>query len=147
MSKFNEVNGKIADGVTDAYRKIESGVVGGYKAIENGVVGGYKKIESGAVNTFNKVSDKFIGEFFTHDGETVEEAKKAISEFPGVKLYDDAANDIYPMPLVTSDQDIVYVGRIRDDLIDEKGLTLWCCGDQIRKGAATNAVQIAQLFV
>ena len=80
MSKFNEVNGKIADGVTDAYRKIESGVVGGYKAIENGVVGGYKKIESGAVNTFNKVSDKFIGKFFTHDGETVEEAKKRLSK-------------------------------------------------------------------
>ena len=48
--------------------------------IEDGVVGGYKKIESGAVNTFNKVSDKFIGEFFTHDGETVEEAKKRLSK-------------------------------------------------------------------
>ena len=51
------------------------------------------------------------------------------------------------MPLDTSDQDIVFVGRIRDDLTDEKGLSLWCCGDQIRKGAATNAIQIAELLV
>ena len=48
----------------------------------------------------------------------------------------------YPTPLEVSDQDKVYVGRIRDDLTSENGLTLWCCGDQIRKGAATNAVQI-----
>lgn len=77
---------------------------------------------------------------------SVEEAKKAIEAFEGAKLYDDAKADVYPMPLVTSDQDLVYVGRIRKDLIAENGLSLWCCGDQIRKGAATNAVQIAQLF-
>ena len=51
------------------------------------------------------------------------------------------------MPIVTSDQDIVYVGRIRRDLINENGITLWCCGDQVRKGAATNAVQIALKLV
>lgn len=51
------------------------------------------------------------------------------------------------MPLDTSDQDDVFVGRIRRDLVSENGLTLWCCGDQIRKGAATNAVQIAELLV
>ena len=51
---------------------------------------------------------------------------------------------VFVMPLVTSDQDIVYVGRIRKDLTDENGLNIWCCGDQVRKGAATNAVQIAQ---
>ena len=51
----------------------------------------------------------------------------------------------YPTPLDTSDQDTVFVGRVRRDLIDEeRGLSLWCCGDQIRKGAATNAVQIAE---
>ena len=49
--------------------------------------------------------------------------------------------------LDTSDQDLVYVGRIRPDLSDENGLCLWCCGDQIRKGAATNAVQIAELLI
>ena len=85
--------------------------------------------------------------FTTERPVSVEEASNAIAGAEGVKLYDDAKNDIYPMPLVTSDQDLVYVGRIRKDLISENGLTLWCCGDQIRKGAATNAVQIAQLFV
>ena len=51
------------------------------------------------------------------------------------------------MPIVTSDQDLVYVGRIRKDLIHENGTTLWCAGDQVRKGAATNAVQIALVLV
>ena len=51
------------------------------------------------------------------------------------------------MPLDTSDQDIVYVGRIREDLTDERGLTLWCCGDQILRGAALNAVKIMRLFM
>ena len=53
------------------------------------------------------------------------------------------------MPLDTSDQDLIFVGRIRNDISkdDNKSLTLWCCGDQVRKGAATNAVQIAQLFI
>ena len=68
----------------------------------------------------------------------------------GVKLVDDPATQQYPMPLDTTDQDLVYVGRIRQDISAPEGvnsLTLWCCGDQIRKGAATNAVQIAQLLV
>ena len=78
---------------------------------------------------------------------SVEEARAAIAEAPGCKLCDDLENKVYPMPLDTSDQDIVFVGRIRDDLTDEKGLTLWCCGDQIRKGAATNAIQIAELLL
>ena len=78
---------------------------------------------------------------------TVEQARKAIAEAPGCKLVDDLANKRYPMPLETSDQDIVFVGRIRPDLTDENGLCLWCCGDQVRKGAATNAVQIAELLV
>jgi aspartate-semialdehyde dehydrogenase len=51
------------------------------------------------------------------------------------------------MPLLTSDQDLVYVGRIRKDLLNENGISLFCCGDQVRKGAATNAIQIAELFV
>ena len=78
---------------------------------------------------------------------SVEEARAAIAAAPGCRLVDDLENKAYPMPLDTSDQDIVFVGRIRDDLTDEKGLTLWCCGDQIRKGAATNAIQIAELLV
>jgi aspartate-semialdehyde dehydrogenase len=51
------------------------------------------------------------------------------------------------MPLETSGQDIVYVGRIRKDLTNPNGIQLWCCGDQVRKGAATNAIQIAELLV
>ncbi|NMA94190.1 MAG: aspartate-semialdehyde dehydrogenase [Clostridiales bacterium] len=77
----------------------------------------------------------------------VEEARKAISKAPGCKLADDLGAGIYPMPLDTSDQDLVFVGRIREDLTDERGLNLWCCGDQVRKGAATNAVQIAELLI
>jgi len=78
---------------------------------------------------------------------SVEEAREAIANAPGCKLMDDLENKVYPMPLETSDQDIVFVGRIRDDLTSENGLTLWCCGDQIRKGAATNCIQIAELLV
>ena len=51
------------------------------------------------------------------------------------------------MPLDTSNQDIVFVGRIRPDLTNPNGICLWCCGDQVRKGAATNAIQIAELLV
>lgn len=78
---------------------------------------------------------------------SVEEAKAAIAAAPGCRLVDDPANKRYPMPLETSDQDIVFVGRIRRDLTNPNGLTLWCCGDQVRKGAATNTVQIAELLL
>ena len=82
----------------------------------------------------------------TEDKVSVEDAKRAIADFPGAVLLDDAANDLYPTPLLTSDQDLVYVGRVREDLTNG-GIALWCCGDQIRKGAATNAVQIAELLL
>ena len=78
---------------------------------------------------------------------SVKEAQEAIAKAPGCKLVDDLAKKEYPMPLDTSDQDIVFVGRIRPDLTDDNGLCLWCCGDQVRKGAATNAIQIAELLV
>ena len=78
---------------------------------------------------------------------TVAEAREVIAKAPGCKLVDDLANKQYPMPLDTTDQDIVFVGRIRRDLTDPNGLCLWCCGDQVRKGAATNAIQIAELLV
>ncbi len=73
--------------------------------------------------------------------------RAAIANAPGAKLYDEPSKKIYPMPLLTSNQDIVYVGRIRRDLVNENGINLWCCGDQVRKGAATNAVQIAELLI
>ena len=78
---------------------------------------------------------------------TVEQAREVLKDAPGVKLVDDLKNKQYPMPLDTSNQDIVFVGRIRPDLTDDNGLCLWCCGDQVRKGAATNAIQIAELLV
>ena len=78
---------------------------------------------------------------------TVEQAREVIAKAPGCKLVGDLANKRYPMPLETSDQDIVFVGRIRPDLTDDNGLCLWCCGDQVRKGAATNAIQIAELLI
>ncbi len=77
---------------------------------------------------------------------SVEEAKEAIRAYPGCRLIEDYEGRCYPTPLDTSGQDLVWVGRVREDLTDEKGLTLWCCGDQIRKGAAANAVQILKLF-
>ena len=78
---------------------------------------------------------------------SVAQAREVLAKAPGVKLVDDLANKQCPMPLETSGQDIVYVGRIRPDLINPNGICLWCCGDQVRKGAATNAVQIAELLV
>ena len=78
---------------------------------------------------------------------TVEQVREAIANAPGCKLVDDLKNKQYPMPLDTSDQDIVFVGRIRPDLTDPNGICLWCCGDQVRKGAATNCIQIAELLV
>ena len=78
---------------------------------------------------------------------SVEDARKVIAAAPGCKLVDDLQNKRYPMPLETTDQDIVFVGRIRKDLTDACGISLWCCGDQVRKGAATNAIQIAELLV
>ena len=78
---------------------------------------------------------------------TVEQAREIIAKAPGCKLVDDLNQKQYPMPLDTSDQDLVFVGRIRPDLTDDNGICLWCCGDQVRKGAATNAVQIAELLI
>ena len=78
---------------------------------------------------------------------SVAEAREVIAKAPGARLVDDLANKQYPMPLDTTGQDIVFVGRIRPDLTDENGLCLWCCGDQVRKGAATNCIQIAELLI
>lgn len=78
---------------------------------------------------------------------SVEEARALIGRADGTKLVDNPGAGLYPMPLDTSNQDLVYVGRIRRDMANENGLNLWCCGDQIRKGAATNAVQIAELVI
>lgn len=74
----------------------------------------------------------------------VEQVQKAIAAAQGVTLQDDPATKTYPMPLFTGGKDDVYVGRIRKDLTNDNGITLWLSGDQIKKGAALNAVQIAE---
>ena len=78
--------------------------------------------------------------FETEQFVSIEDAEKAVAAFEGDKL----VKDHVPQPIETSNQDIVHVGRIRYDLTRDNALTLWCCGDQIRKGAATNAVEIME---
>ncbi len=77
---------------------------------------------------------------------TAAAAREVLSHAPGVVIQDDPQQKLYPMPLYSSDTDEVYVGRIRKDIAVENGLSLFVVADQIRKGAATNAVQIAQLL-
>lgn len=78
---------------------------------------------------------------------SVTQAREILSQAPGVKLVEDWTANYFPMPIDASGQDEVLVGRIRQDLSHPNGLELWLCGDQIRKGAALNAVQIAELLV
>lgn len=77
----------------------------------------------------------------------VEQARSLLSQAPGVKLVEDWQRNYFPMPIDASGKDEVLVGRIRQDLSHPCGLELWLCGDQIRKGAALNAVQIAELLI
>lgn len=77
----------------------------------------------------------------------LEDVKALYKEAQGIKLVDDVENNLYPLPLTAKGTDLVYVGRIRRDFSHENTLNLWVVADNIRKGAATNAVQIAQLFV
>ena len=78
---------------------------------------------------------------------SVEEARKAFCRAEGIVLMDDTEQKKYPMPLLLAGCDPVYVGRIRKDITNPNGLTFWCVSDQIRKGAALNAVQIAEYLV
>lgn len=78
---------------------------------------------------------------------SVAEVREAMENAPGLVVMDDPANKVYPMPLHIANQDPVYVGRIRKDLADDCGITFWVVGDQIKKGAALNAVQIAQWLI
>lgn len=78
---------------------------------------------------------------------SVDEAREAFSKAEGVVVIDNPAEKQYPMPLDTAGKDPVFVGRIRKDLTDGCGLSFWVVGDQIKKGAALNAVQIAQYML
>ena len=73
--------------------------------------------------------------------------REAFRRAPGLVLQDDPEDQVYPMPLFIAEKDPVYVGRLRRDLSSERGLTFWCVGDQIKKGAALNAVQIAEYLI
>ena len=76
-----------------------------------------------------------------------EQAKEAFRNAKGCILMDDPSQKIYPMPLYLSGKDEVFIGRVRADITHQKGLSFWCVSDQIRKGAALNAVQIAELLI
>ncbi|MCQ2343876.1 MAG: aspartate-semialdehyde dehydrogenase [Paludibacteraceae bacterium] len=78
---------------------------------------------------------------------TPAELRAAFNAFPGIIVMDEPANNVYPMPLDLSGKDEVFVGRIREDISVDNGLTFWCVSDQIRKGAALNAVQIAETLI
>lgn len=85
--------------------------------------------------------------FETEEPISIEAIRKALATAPGITLVDDPQNYVYPMPLESAGHDDIYVGRVRKDLADDNSNTLWLTGDQIRKGAALNAVQIAEYLI
>jgi aspartate-semialdehyde dehydrogenase len=76
-----------------------------------------------------------------------DEAREIFRRAPGILVVDDLAAKQYPMPSTCDDRDEVFIGRIREDLSSPTGLAFWCVSDNLRKGAATNAVQIAELLI
>ena len=83
----------------------------------------------------------------TEEPITADEARELLEAAPRVIVQDKPHENIYPMPVDTAETDDIYVGRVRNDLYKENGLNMWVCFDQIRKGAAANAVQIAELLL
>jgi aspartate-semialdehyde dehydrogenase len=78
---------------------------------------------------------------------TAAQAREAFGRFPGLRVYDDPAQNQYPMPLIVEGHDDCYVGRIREDISTANGINFWVVGDQLRKGAALNGIQIAELLI
>ncbi len=97
------------------------------------------------VPVFHGHSESINLEFFNPC--TIEEVKEALANAPGLVLLDDVANNVYPMPIYAENKDEVFVGRVRIDDSVDSGVNLWVVADNIRKGAATNAVQIAELLI
>jgi len=83
----------------------------------------------------------------TEDELDLEQVREALAAAEGITLRDDPENQVYPMPLGSASKDDIFVGRLRKDLTNPKGIAFWCVGDQIKKGAALNAVQIAEYLV
>lgn len=77
----------------------------------------------------------------------LQQVKESLAGAPGVTMQDDPGNLVYPMPLGSAGKDDIFVGRLRKDITNPKGIAFWCVGDQIKKGAALNAVQIAEYLV
>jgi aspartate-semialdehyde dehydrogenase len=75
-----------------------------------------------------------------------EEVKALLRETPGIEVVDDPSNNAYPLPIDAAGEDLTYVGRIRNDESIQNGINMWVVADNIRKGAATNAVQIAEIL-
>jgi aspartate-semialdehyde dehydrogenase len=130
------------------------------------VEGGYTDEEIKLVNEIRKILDQpdllispttvRVPVFTTHsisvNAETETKittagAREALANFPGIKLFDDPAQNHYPMPILVEGQDDCFVGRIREDLSCPNALSFWVVGDQLRKGAALNGVQIAELLI
>jgi aspartate-semialdehyde dehydrogenase len=130
------------------------------------VEGGYTDEEIKLVNEIRKILDQpellicpttvRVSVFTTHsisvNAETetkiaTADAREAFAHFPGMRLFDDPAQNRYPMPLLVEGQDDCFVGRIREDLSCPNALNFWVVGDQLRKGAALNGVQIAELLI
>ena len=82
-----------------------------------------------------------------HEPFPVQEARSLLASAPGIELLDDSAHNRFPMPTDVTGRDPVMVGRIRQDISEPNALEFWLCGDQIRKGAALNAIQIAELLL
>jgi len=78
---------------------------------------------------------------------TMKQARELFAATPGIEVVDDLDQGLYPMPSTCTGDDRTFIGRIREDLSCENGLAFWCVSDNLRKGAATNAVQIAELLV
>ncbi len=97
------------------------------------------------VPVFNGHSESVVVE--TQEPITVEEAREILKNAPGVIVEDDPFNNVYPMPIDVDGKDDVFVGRIKKDLAFDNGISMWIVADNLRKGAATNAVQIAELLV
>jgi aspartate-semialdehyde dehydrogenase len=83
----------------------------------------------------------------TEDRVTAADARAAFDRFPGIRLFDDPAQNRYPMPIIVEGQDDCFVGRVREDLSRANALNFWVVGDQLRKGAALNGIQIAELLI
>ena len=83
----------------------------------------------------------------TEESLDLQQVRDALEDAPGVTLKDDPAKQVYPMPLGSASKDDIFVGRLRKDISNPKGITFWCVGDQIKKGAALNAVQIAEYMM